>query len=104
MQSPARLRQVGLISRELAWTHLIWKLNLIGKALRFDLQRCFGLIAVVGFARALLGDAVSSAGSGKSEAFHVGRPKFVSSAQAHLVQVLFLGEQPSPGVPWQETG
>ena len=88
MQSPARPMQAGFVSRELACAHLIWKLNLIDKALRFDLQRCFRLIAAVGFARALLGDAISSAGSEKPEAFQVGHPKLVLS---------FGSISPSPG-------
>lgn len=88
MQSPARPMQAGLVSRGLAWAHLIWKLYLIDKALRFDLQRCLRLTAAVGFTRALLGDAISSAGSEKSEAFQVGHPKSVLS---------FSSISPSPG-------
>lgn len=104
MQSLARPVKVGFASRELAWAHLIWKFNLIDKALRFDLQRCFRLIAAVGFRQ-----SQSSAGRPQAlknqKRFRLGIPNwFCPSARSHRAWVLFLGEWPSLGIPCQEMG
>lgn len=77
----------------------------ISKALRFDLQRCFRLIAAVGFATALLGDTISSAGSEKSAAFQVGHPKLVlSSGSISPSPGLVLGRTAFPRRPRRRRG